>query len=264
MSGVWKRTAAGNLLLCGLAAVVVIAALANSASAIHRRGRIAHGSVAGADVIAYDRSSCGLAPGVASNPVGFGFGGYNYGGYPLYGYAQYLPAAYDGYGAVGYSQALPVGLPGGYGSGVGVTANLGAASAEACLTAFAPIDGAASCPTEFSAGAYRHTMRRMCDAMARLTWVYLPLPIPLWGCYGDMLGAEAGGQMIEGIGEGANEETLPAETVQPQSDSEEPMPEGARLRNKTLSIDGLSPETLEEPTMTEEGPSLRFLLEREL
>jgi hypothetical protein len=264
MSDVWKRTAAAKFVFCALAVVVVIAALANSASAIHRRGRIAHGCVAGADVIAYDRSSCGLAPGVASNPVGFGFGGYNYGGYPLYGYAQYLPAAYDGYGGVGYSQAMPAGLPGGYGSGVGVTANLGAATAEACLTAFAPVDGAADCPAELSAGDCRHAMRQVCSAMARLTWVYLPLPIPLWGCYGDMLGDEAGANLTERIGEEVREESLPAETVQPQNDDQEPMPEGARSRNKKLSIDGLTPETLEAPAMTDEGPSLRFLLERDL
>jgi len=264
MSDVGKRTAAGKFAVCALATVAVITALQNSASAIHRRGRIAHGCVAGADVMAYDRGSCGLASGVASNPVGFGFGGYNYGGYPLYGYAQYLPAAYDGYGAVGYSQAMPPGLPGGYGSGVGVTANLGAATAEACLTGFVPVDGAANCQVELSAGACRRSMRQMWTAMARLTWVYLPLPVPLWGCYGDILGEESVSDLIEGIGQGVSEEALPAETVEPQSDAAEPMPEAARSRNKKLNIDGLTPETLDGPTMTDEGPSLRFLLEREL
>lgn len=259
MSCVWKRTAASNLLLCAFAAMTVTAAMAEQASAIHRRGRIAHGCVAGADVAAYDRSSCGLAPGVAGNPVGFGFGGYNYGGYPLYGYAQYLPAAYDGYGGVGYSQAMPVGLPGGYGSGVGVTANLAVASAEACLTGYAPAAADADCAAGVSPRAYRHCMRRMSSAMVRLTWVYFPLPVSLWDCYGDALG-EAGPELIDGF----SEEATPAEEVRPQVNVDEPMPKGARARNNNLSIDSLSPETLEAPDMTEEGPSLRYLLERDL
>ena len=123
-----------TLLLCGLAAVVLSRCACElgerDPSARTDRARLRRwGRRRGVRSV-----SCGLAPGVGSNPVGFGFGGYNYGGYPLYGYAQYLPAAYDGYGAVGYTPTMPVGLPGGYGSGVGITANLGVrVGAEALL-----------------------------------------------------------------------------------------------------------------------------------
>ncbi|HEY2841350.1 MAG TPA: hypothetical protein VGJ26_19490 [Pirellulales bacterium] len=261
MLGVWKQVFAMKAsLLCGLLAIAIVSGLASSAGAIHRRGRIAHGMVAGADVVAYDRP-CALAPGISGNPVGFGFGGYSYGGYPLYGYAQYLPAAYDGYGAVGYTPAVAVGLPGGYGSGRGYTANLGVASAEPYLATYAPADVAAPC-AGLSPRAYRRYVRRMCSAMARLTWVYFPMPIPLLDCSEELLGDEAFAEEVEATpAEGAAQ----AEEVSPMLKADEPMPEGARSNNKRRKVDEpLLPETLEAPAVTEEGPSLRYLLERDL
>ncbi len=261
MSGVWKRVTAETFVLCGLTALLVTLALTNSASAIHRRSRVAYGAVAGYDAVAYDRSSA-VAPRTGYNPVGFGFGGYNYGGYPLYGYAQYLPAAYDGYGAVGYVPAMAVGLPGGYGSG-GYTANLAFGVAPTPFdAAYAPADMGEHCPADvvLSRRAYRRYLRHVCGAMAKLNWVFLPMPLPLLDCYEEFLGDETGIEEVEGIREG--EPT--AEELQPQSETNDQPPAGDAPGEETLSIDSLEPETLEAPASGDDGPSLESSGERSL
>jgi len=268
---------------CGVAALLLAMLIADTATAIHRRGRIAHGSVAGYDVVAYDRS-CAVAPGSGYNPVGFGFGGYNYGGYPLYGYNQYLPAAYDGFGAVGYMPTMAVGLPGGYGGG-GYTANLAIGTAPTPYeAAYGPAEGLATPYAESPAltpRQYRRYMRHFCGAMAQLNWVFLPTPVPLLDCYEGLLEDEAMQQegleeSIEGI-DGI--ESSPAEEIRPQiefklqapvndlpqaSADRSPAEEASELSRSELGIDNLEPGVLAVPADNHEGPSLITTSEREL